>query len=293
MGMTNNNLKIFLNVAKSKSITKTANELFVSQPVISKAIKNLEEELQIRLFHRDKRKGLSLTDAGEKILLLASQMEEIENKIYQTAYAENNFLGGTVKIASLPIITTMILASVFQIFREKYPLVKIELIEGTASEVRKAVLEHRVDFGLSTSPFQDLDTKFLLLDKMCAISNQPLPPKINLKEEPAEHLIFCHAGQETAMEILHSCNNINFARSFIVKQPETVIKFVEKGQGIGIISDFVLASINPAHIYKTEIEPTIEIEIGMIAIHFSDLSPAAAKMKEIIEKQISSQADSL
>lgn len=289
MGMSNNNLKIFSAVAKNKSITKTANELFVSQPAISKAIKTLEEELQIKLFHRDKRKGLYLTSAGEKILLLVSQMEDIENKIYQTAYAENNFLGGTVKIASIPIITTMILSSAFKEFREKYPLVKVELIEGTTSEVRAAVLEHKVDFGLSTSPFQELDTKFMLLDKMCAISSQPLSKKVNLYKEPAENLIFCHAGQETAMEVLHSYNNIHFEKSFIVKQPETVVKFVENGHGIGIISDFVLSSINQHYIYKAEIEPEIEIEIGMTAINFSELSPAAAKMKETIEEQISSQ----
>ncbi len=288
MAISNNNLKIFYAVAQNKSITKTANELFVSQPAISKAIKNLENELQVKLFHRDKRNGLYLTNVGEKILLLASQMEDIENKIYQTAYAENNFLGGTIRIASIPIITTMILAPALKNFKEKYPLVKIELIEGTTSEVRDAVLEHRVDFGLSTSPFQDLDTEFMLLDKMCAISNQPLFQKINLYKEPGENLIFCQAGQETAMEVLHSYNDIHFDKSFTVKQPETVVKFVEKGHGIGIISEFVLSSISQNSIYKTDIEPKIEIEIGMIAINFSDLSPAAAKMKKIIEEEISS-----
>lgn len=289
MNMSNNNLKLFCAVVKNKSITKTANKLFISQPAISKAIKNLEDELQIKLFYRDKGKGIYLTNAGEKIFLLASQMEEIENKIYQTAYIENNFLGGTLRVASIPIITTVILSSVFKMFREQYPHVKIELVEGTASEVRQAVLEHRVDFGLSTSPFQDLDTKRILLDKMCAIYNQPFPKELNLYEGNAEKLIFCHAGQETAMEILHSYKGIHFEKSFIVEQPETVVKFVENGYGVGIISDFVLSSINQDLIYKADIEPKIEIEIGMIAINFSDLGPAAAKMVEIIETQISSQ----
>lgn len=286
MDMLNNSLKLFCAVAKNQSITKTANELFISQPAISKSIKNLEDELQIKLFHRDKRKGLYLTNAGERIFLLANQMEEIENKIYQIAYEENNFLSGTIRIASIPIITTVMLSSVLKKFKEQYPLVKIELIEGTTSEVRKAVLEHRADFGLSTSPFQDLDTKLILLDKMCAISSQPFSRKIDLYEEHTENLIFCHAGQETAIEILHSYSDIHFEKSFIVQQPEAVVKFVENGYGIGIISDFVLSSVAKSSVYKTDIEPKIEIQIGIIAINFSDLSPAAIKMKEIIEEQI-------
>ncbi|MEX2784281.1 LysR family transcriptional regulator [Streptococcus sp. H49] len=282
------NLKTFITVAKNKSFTKTAKELFVSQPAVSKAIKNLEEELQVKLFQRDKRKGLNLTNVGKEILLYARQMENLENKIYQAIYLENNLLSGQIRVAALPIITTMILVPIFKIFKEKYPLVNIELIEGTAFEVREAVLNHHVDFGLSTSPFQDLETKFLLTDKMCAISSQKLSNEINLYNQAAENLIFCQAGQETAMEILHSYN-ISFDRSFIVKQPETAVKFVEENYGIGIISEFVLSSISQKSIHKIDISPKIEIEFGIVATDFSDLSPSASKMVEMIANQFHQQ----
>lgn len=280
-----NNLKIFTIVAKHKSITKAAKELFVSQPAVSKAIKNLENELQVKLFQRDKRNGLYLTNVGEKILLLARQMEEFENKIFQTAYSENNLLSGQIKIASIPIITTMILVPIFKIFKEKYPFVNIELMEGTTAEVREAILEHRVDFGLSTSPFQDLEVKFLLTDKMCAISKQKRSHEINLYNEPAENLIFCQAGQETAMEILHS-HKIDFSKSFIVKQPETAVKFVEENYGLGVISEFVLSSISTKNIYQIDITPKIEIELGIVATDFSTLSPSASKMVEMIVENL-------
>lgn len=280
-----NNLKIFTVVAKHKSITKAAKELFVSQPAVSKAIKNLEDELQVKLFQRDKRNGLYLTNVGEKILLLARQMEEFENKIFQTAYSENNLLSGQIKIASIPIITTMILVPIFKIFKEKYPFVNIELMEGTTAEVREAILEHRVDFGLSTSPFQDLEVKFLLTDKMCAISKQKRSHEINLYNEPAENLIFCQAGQETAMEILHS-HKIDFSKSFIVKQPETAVKFVEENYGLGVISEFVLSSISTKNIYQIDITPKIEIELGIVATDFSTLSPSASKMVEMIVENL-------
>ncbi|MDO4556643.1 MAG: LysR family transcriptional regulator, partial [Lachnospiraceae bacterium] len=127
MIMMNNNLRIFIQVAEKGSFTATANELFISQPAISRAIRSLEDELKLKLFYRDKRNGLILTDAGNKILIQARQMADIENRIYQTAFRENNFLGGKVRIASMPIITSVILSKVFYNFRQKYPFVTLEL----------------------------------------------------------------------------------------------------------------------------------------------------------------------
>lgn len=110
MIMLNHNLRIFIRVAEKGSITETANELYISQPAVSKAIKILEDELNLKLFHRDKRKGLILTDIGHEILILARQMEKTENRMYQAAFRSNNFIGGKVRIASMPILTSVILS---------------------------------------------------------------------------------------------------------------------------------------------------------------------------------------
>ena len=130
MIMINHNLRIFISVAEKGSFTAAADELFITQPAVSRAIKALEDELNLKLFYRDKRKGLILTDAGQKILVLARQMLDMENRIYQTAFRENNFLGGKVRIASMPILTSVILSKVFYAFQNKYPYVTLELIEG-------------------------------------------------------------------------------------------------------------------------------------------------------------------
>ena len=121
--MISYSLKIFLEVAKRGSVTETANELYVSQPAVTKAVKNLEHRLNLKLFHRDKRRGLILTGAGEKIFLLAAQMKNLEEQIFQTAFRENNFLGGKLCVASVPIATTLILSKVLRRYREKYPAV--------------------------------------------------------------------------------------------------------------------------------------------------------------------------
>lgn len=216
MIMMNNNLRVFISVAEKGSFTAAAEELFISQPAVSRSIKALEDELKLKLFHRDKRKGLILTDAGQKILVLARQMADMENRIYQTAFRENNFLGGKVRIASMPILSSMMLAKVFHDFREKYPFVTLELIEGSTPEIRKMVEEHQVDFGFISSPFGDLDAEIVLQDQMVAISKEPLSElPIDLHRTDYK-FILCRAGYETVLEELQA-EKVKLPGSFVVQ----------------------------------------------------------------------------
>lgn len=93
--MLNHNLETFIKVAEHGSITQAAKTLYITQPAVSNAISKLETDLKVKLFFRDKRNGLILTDVGQKILILAKQMEDINNRICQAAYKENNFIGDT------------------------------------------------------------------------------------------------------------------------------------------------------------------------------------------------------
>lgn len=284
MIMMNNNLRIFIHVAERGSFTATANELYISQPAISRAIKALEDELNLKLFYRDKRNGLILTDGGNKILIHARQMADIENRIYQTAFRENNFLGGKVRIASRPIITSVILSKVFYTFRKKYPYVTLELMEGSTVEIRKAILEHQVDFGITASPFADLDNLPVIKDRMVSISSEDsnADSTINLLDD-ANNYILCRAGYETLTEKLKS-KKIQLQHCFTVQQAETVINLVAQGNGIGIISEFVLDA-NPNSLKKRPILPMVEMDIGLVANDLNDLAPVAVELMTMIKEE--------
>ena len=284
MIMINNNLRIFIQVAERGSFTQVANELYISQPAISRAIKALEDELKVKLFFRDKRSGLILTDAGEKILKLARQMADTENRIYQTAFRENNFLGGKVRVASMPILTSVILSKVFYQFRKKYPYVTVELLEGSSAEIRKAVEEHQVDFGLTSSPFGDLDKRVVFMDRMVSVSREPFHSvdPVPLNENTGEYIL-CRAGYETVLEELKG-HKIKLEHCFTVQQAETVINLVNQGNGIGILSELVL-NATPNSLYRHTIFPEVEMEIGIIANDLSDLTPVASALAYMVRKE--------
>ena len=71
----NRNLEIFIKVAESGSITRTAKTMYITQPAVSNAISKLETGLNVKLFYRDRHNGMILTEVGHKILLLAKTLE--------------------------------------------------------------------------------------------------------------------------------------------------------------------------------------------------------------------------
>ena len=287
--MLDHRLQLFIKVAETGSITDTANELFVSQPAVSKQIKSLEDELNVKLFHRDKRSGLILTDIGEKILSLAKQAAYIDNRMYQAAFRENNFIGGKLKIASLPILSTTLLAQALPIFREKYPHVKVEITEGSPLEVQQLVREHSVDFGLSCSPFEELDHSILIHDSLIGLfpaDTENVPEQIDLNDG-TDNLIFCCAGAETVLKDLYSKHNISFANALIFQSEETVMNMVQNKNGIGILSWFTMKAVpNPLKMCK--VIPHTTFEIGVEAVSLSDLTPVAERFYSIL-KQVSEQ----
>lgn len=282
MVIMNNNLRVFLAVAEKKSFTAAAQALYISQPAVSRAVKALEEELSLKLFHRDKRQGLLLTDAGENVLALAHRMADLENRMYQIAFRERHMQGGRVRIASMPILTSVILSKVFHDFRQKYPGVTLQLIEGSASEIVAAVSEHRADFGLTSAPFGHLDAEVLMHDEMVAVSREPLADTVLDFRTNTQQLIFCRAGYETVLAHLRP-RGIALPDCFVVEQAQSVLHFVEQRNGMGVISSFVLAA-TPHTLHCYPVHPDIRIDFGLVAPDLQDLPPAASSLVNMVRK---------
>ena len=204
MIMLNNNLRIFITAAELESLTEAAKKLYVSQPAISQAIRKLEEELNVKLFIRNKRSTLKLTDAGRDILAIAYRMADLENKLYQRAYEENHLMGGMIRIASVPIGMSLILSRVLPIFKKQFPHVQIELLEGSPFEVKNMVLNFQADIGITTSPYLGLSHKLLMNDRMVSISRDGAV-RIDLRKENKD-LILCRVARDSCQEQLAGQN---------------------------------------------------------------------------------------
>ena len=145
--MSDFRLKVFLSVAKNLSFTKASQELFVSQPAITKHIQELETCYQVRLFDRQGNK-ISLTEAG-KLLQEHSEkiLEDYKRLEYEMHLLHNEYIGD-LKLGASTTISQYVLPPLLANFIAKFPQVNLSLLNGNSREIEAALQEHRIDLGL-------------------------------------------------------------------------------------------------------------------------------------------------
>lgn len=144
--------RIFYAVARNGNITKAANELAISQPAISKSIKNLEEQLGGTLFVRTKR-GVILTEEGKEFYRYIKQaMEFISN-------AENKFSDlinldvGTIRIGVSTTLTKQFLLPYLETFHNLYPKISIQIFTALSSELFSKLRQGLLDLVIMHAPY--------------------------------------------------------------------------------------------------------------------------------------------
>ena len=149
--------RVFYTVAKCGSLTKAAELLYISQPAVSQAVKQLETQLGTSLFNRTHR-GMELTSQGgeqifksvEKALFL---LENAENRIAELKTSPT----GTIRIGASDTIFSYILADRIIEFNRTYPAVKFDLLMGTSVDTIEQIKTNKVDVGFLNLPIADPD----------------------------------------------------------------------------------------------------------------------------------------
>ncbi len=162
--MSDFRLKVFCSVAKNLSFTKASQELFISQPAISKHIRELEVKYNTRLFDRVGGK-VSLTPSA-RILLEHSQiiMSEYARLDYEMNLLNNEY-SGELRLGASTTIAQYVLPPLLARFVEKFPNVRLTLFNSNSEEVERALEEHRIDIGLVEGNIRRPDLKYTLFLK--------------------------------------------------------------------------------------------------------------------------------
>src|SRR6195952_4965810 len=122
-------LKVFYAVAQRLSFTKAAAELFITQPAVTKHIKELEHQLNVQLFRRNGN-SIVLTAAGKILTQYAEKIfqtyTELENELAQL----NNMEAGTLHIGASTTLAQTILPKLLAMFKKTYPAVSFTFVQG-------------------------------------------------------------------------------------------------------------------------------------------------------------------
>ncbi|MDQ0271895.1 LysR family transcriptional regulator [Cytobacillus purgationiresistens] len=158
--MTFEQLRHFIEVAKTKSLTTAANNLYVSLSALSQSISGLESELDIVLFKR-LRSGAKLTTEGELLIKKAEEIMTNVDEFKEMAMSYTDILQGHIRIATIPGPATALLSAVFA-FKKENPNVIVELQELGPKEITHRLLNEEVDVGklVSGSSFDVNEDRF-------------------------------------------------------------------------------------------------------------------------------------
>lgn len=168
--MSDFRLKVFQSVAKNLSFTKASQELFISQPAITKHIQELETCYQARLFERQGSR-ISLTEAGELLLKLSDKiLDDYKQLEYEMHLLHNEYIG-ELKLGASTTIAQYVLPPLLANFIEKFPQVNLSLLNGNSREIEVALQEHRIDLGLVEGIFRLPNLKYtpFLEDELVAV----------------------------------------------------------------------------------------------------------------------------
>ena len=149
-------LEYFLQVVKDKSITKAARNLFLTQPALSKTIKNLEEDLGLTLFVKTPR-GIEPTDCGIQLANSAAPLVNAFGHIQEQLHDLSELKTGQVDIGVGPLFGFAYICEIMAKFRELYP--NIEVVPHVLSSKKMATMLHNYELDIAISHISNLQPK--------------------------------------------------------------------------------------------------------------------------------------
>lgn len=178
------NYRYFLAIAECRNLTEAANKLFITQPSLSKFLKQLEFSLGVELFDRKKR-PMELTQAGEIYYKYVIEMMEKHKNLLLNLHAVQESGSKNIKIGIGPWRGSCILPFVVPRYQKYFPDVKLSFLEGTSEIMSRALYKDELDLcimGLEDAPSFS-DHEILYREKIYLAGNKNHPLVVRLAEE--------------------------------------------------------------------------------------------------------------
>lgn len=285
--------KIFLYLYEEKSISKTANKLYVSQPAISYSLKELESQLGYTLFYRNS-KGIEPTEEAKELYGYISTAFNILNEAEDHLKKFNNLKIGSLKIGISPQLGISYLTKIIVKFKKKYPGIKFEITSKSSAEMLEMLENRNLDLIIDTLPINSKKkTNKVVISKKknYFVFNKKLNPKIIInKLEDLTKYDLLLPSYDTSMrnkldEYLES-KEVKLNPLIEVDNSEMLLNMVINGLGIGYLDEDLIRTHNDNSDLEI-IDLEDELPVGDICYVYMDdfLTTATKKFIDILNKE--------
>ncbi|HEY9637977.1 MAG TPA: LysR substrate-binding domain-containing protein [Coleofasciculaceae cyanobacterium] len=267
-------LRYFIAVAEELHFTRAAERLQIAQPPLSQQIRSLEEELGVQLFKRTKRR-VNLTEAGQVFLEEARQVLIQFEQAVQAAKRASRGEIGRLAVGVNSSATQSFLPSVLQVFRERFPCVKLVLHELASYQQVQGIHDNRIDIGfLWLANVDDSALSFLpmlreplivALPETHSLANLPQIPLNALANEPFV-LPPRQLGAGFYSQIISFCQQAGFSPKIAqeARLTQTIVSLVAGGVGISLVPASLQNLQKVGVVYKSLEGQQAEMEMAAV-----------------------------
>lgn len=242
-------LRLFHAIASTGSVTRASELLNISQPAITSQIKKFEKELHLTLI-KPQGRGVTLTDAGQEIALLAKRLFAVEQQIEQFAYEYRNGTTGCVRLAATYLPANFLIPTWIAKFKQQFEQVEMMITTTNSNDALNKLLNVEVDVaiygGLAEEHPDSIQTEELFQDELwfvVAPNHRYANQHISLSDMMKEPFVMREEGSSTRERLLSLCRTYSTSAPTISLQfngLHEAITAVIAGYGATFVSSLVV-----------------------------------------------------
>ncbi len=280
--------KAFFYTVKYGNISKASEQLYITQPAVSRSIKQLEESLKCALFFRTS-KGVKLTPEGEILYKYIEQafsfIEAGENKLRDV----HNLVVGEIRIGVSDTICKYYLIPYLKLFKTLHPGIKVHVICPTTPGIISLLKAGKIDFGIINLPYKDDQLEFQNIlevqdcfvagEKYARLSKQMQPLKKIVKQPLL--LLEKSSNSRIFIDEYFKTNSVSTEPDFELGNIDLLIQFAKYDFGIAcVIRNFIEDELEKGRLY--EIKPIEKIPSRHIGVTWLKNVPLSSAAKVLI-----------
>lgn len=288
-------LKYFLAVAREQNISAAAQSLFLSQPTLSRQLKELEEELGKQLFIRGSRK-IALTEEG---LLLRKRAEEIVELLDKTEKELSNSdeqVSGEIYIGAGETDGLRLIAKAAKELQEQYPQITYRIISGDAVDITERLDKGLIDFALLLEPvdiskysylkFPVKDVWGVLMRRDCPLAQRKSISPRDLQDMPLIVSRQALDGSELTQWLKNGSEQLNIVSTYNLVYNASLM--VDEGLGVALCLDKIINVSGDSSLCFRPLKPRLEVGMNLVWKKYQVFSKAAEKFILKMQESVNS-----
>lgn len=283
-------LQYFLAVAREQSISGAADYLHLSQPTLSRQLKDLEEEFGKQLFIRGNRK-ITLTEEGMLLRKRAEEITELVKKTEDEISASDDMLAGNITIGAAETDGNRFLIKAMNALQENYPLVHFNIISGDKVAITEAIDRGLLDFGLifgnvdltkyDSIPVPYKDIWGVLMRRDAPLANKEFITAEDLMDKPL--IISRQAFQNVEFKSFFHCEQeqLNIVATYNLLFNGSLM--ADEGMGYVLCFDKLVNASGNSNLCFRPLEPRIEAGMSIVWKKYQVFSKPAQKFLQVLQ----------